>query len=83
MQCFTNGTCVKRPEIHCAFNVMDRCEIYFENKKQKNACVEGARDAHLLSFHIPRFSTQAEKKAYESGQYTTYTDCQYPTLFIQ
>lgn len=64
-----------RPDVTCAFEVMDRCEEHFGPGAVAHACREGARDAHLLSPQQWRFATAAEQTGYEAGQFTTHRDC--------
>lgn len=71
---------IDRPEVHCAFHVMDRCEANFD-EKDAAACREGARDAHLVSEQQRSYHTGAEQRAYETGRYTTLVDCTSP-LFL-
>ena len=65
---------IDRPNVQCAFDVMDRCNAYFAGEEAA-ACREGARDAHLLSGAYVEPSTDREARAYAAGYYTTFEDC--------
>ena len=60
-------------DVHCAFNIMDRCDQYDTTNLQQ-ACREGVRDAHLLSNPIYKY-TDEEKDAYDAGNFTCFSDC--------
>lgn len=77
MQCGDNGRCriFARPDAACAFDVMDKCERHFDTDDLKQACIEGARDAHLLSSQRYVYSTDTEQQAYDSAHFTTFYDC--------
>ena len=63
-----------RPEVSCAFQVMDRCNDAFQGD-ERAACREGARDSHLLSEQKTEYCTSREQAAYDAGSYTTFLDC--------
>lgn len=76
MQCdHHTNTCYVHtpPDIHCSFDIMDRCD-QFPEADQQQACREGVRDAHLLSRPLYKY-TKAEQEAYEAGNYTCFQDC--------
>ena len=65
---------VIRPDVACAFEVMRRCDTYFEGP-EADACREGARDAHLLSAQRHSYPNSVDQEAYLAGNFTTYQDC--------
>lgn len=65
---------VERPDIHCSFDIMDRCTDSYSNESERKACMEGVRDAHLLKNQHIKYDRK-EQEAYESGKFTTVQDC--------
>lgn len=49
-----------RPDVRCTFRTMQRCDRLFEGDDAQ-ACREGVRDAHLLTYH------PVANRAYEYG----------------
>lgn len=64
-----------RPNVHCAFTIMDRCDVKYDDTELAQACREGARDAHLLSCPQRMYKENDKQEAYESGNFTTFFDC--------
>lgn len=78
MECDQNGKCyvTTYPDVHCTFDIMDRCKENYEDEQLRKACVNGARDAHLLSqSHDYKLYNEDEKNAYMTGNHTTFYDC--------
>jgi hypothetical protein len=78
MECDQNNRCyiTTYPDVHCTFSIMDRCNDNYEDDDLKKACINGARDAHLLSeAHEYKMYDDEKKKAYMTGNYTTFHDC--------
>ena len=73
MQSVFEFFCPVRPEIHCTFEIMDRCTAHYHDG-ELDACRAGARDAHLLSDQSVSYSATTQS-AYDAGRNTTLLDC--------
>ena len=75
MQCDSSNRCYVNtyPDVHCSFEIMDRCMQYSEADMQQ-ACREGVRDAHLLRKPSNKY-TEDQREAYEAGNFTCFHDC--------
>jgi hypothetical protein len=64
-----------RPDVGCAFDVMARCDRHMaHDPAAAEACREGARDAHLLSWREPS-RDEWVAAAYDIGHDTTTVEC--------
>ena len=63
-----------RPGVQCTFDVMDLCKNSIADAHQRNLCVEGARDAHLMHTGSVRL-TAKDMEHYDVGYFNTQFWC--------
>jgi hypothetical protein len=68
--------CTVRPGVQCTFAVMSECDAFTVDPHARQACVAGARDAHLQPT-APRggYATPRLREAYALGWDSTVVSC--------